>query len=162
MGTSNVPPADNALVREVLEVLRELLHRLLMSSVPAWIDLHLTLPQLRALFAVAHNGASSVIQIARDLGIGEPTASHLIERLVRAGLVDRTEDPDDRRRAVIRLSAAGERLIERLLGWEDILSEWLGRIPRKDLSSFRDGLNGLVSTLPGRTTEDDRAAEKGR
>jgi MarR family transcriptional regulator, organic hydroperoxide resistance regulator len=155
MGNPDTPPADDPIVREVVEMLRELLHRLLMSSVPVWIDLQLTLPQVRTVFAVAHNKASSVAQIARYLGIGEPTASHLIEKLVRAGFVDRNEDPRDRRRAIIRLSPAGERLIERLLGWEGLLVEWLADIPQKNLSSFRNGLNELVISLRDRTNNDD-------
>jgi DNA-binding MarR family transcriptional regulator len=163
MEKSDAPPADDALIRDVIEGLRELLHRVLISSVPAWMDLRLTVPQLRALFAVAHvHQGCSVTQIARFLGIGEPTASHLIERLVRAGLVDRGEDPADRRRAVVRLSAEGQRLIEKLLGWQDLLGGWLGEIPREDLVSFRSGLNKLVITLQDRTTGNTGPSDVGR
>jgi MarR family transcriptional regulator, organic hydroperoxide resistance regulator len=162
MGESDVRSADDALVSEVVEILRELLHRLLMSSVPVWIDLQLTLPQLRTVFAVAHNEASSVMQIAHYLGIGKSTASHLIERLVRAGLVNRCVDQEDRRRATVRLTAAGGQLIERLLGWEELLGGWLRKVPQKDLSSFRHGLNELKITLQGQATDDSGASEKDR
>jgi DNA-binding MarR family transcriptional regulator len=100
------------------------------------------------------------MQIALYLGIGKSTASHLIERLVRAGLVDRSEDPVDRRRATIRLTAAGEELIERLLGWEELLGGWLSKVPQKDLLSFQHGLNELMITLQGQTTNDKRASEE--
>jgi MarR family transcriptional regulator, organic hydroperoxide resistance regulator len=161
MAKSDAPPIDDALVHEVLDILRELLHRLLMSSVPVWIDLQLTLPQLRTVFAIAHNEVSSVMQIAGYLGIGKSTASHLIERLVRAGLVDRSEDPEDRRRATIRLTAEGDQLIERLLGWEELLGGWLSKVPQKDLSSFRHGLNELMTTLQAQTKNDNSASDKG-
>jgi DNA-binding MarR family transcriptional regulator len=146
--------SDGPLVRDVVELLRELLHAFLMASVPAWLDLQLTLPQLRTLFIVAHNKTSSVMQIARHLGIGEPTASHLIDRLVQAGLVDRSEDPMDRRRAIVRLSPAGEELIEKLLGWEEILGEWLHKVPGKDLSQFRHGLNAIIDGIHGQATNE--------
>jgi DNA-binding MarR family transcriptional regulator len=157
MKKPDILSSDGPLVHDVVELLRELLHAFLMASVPAWLDLQLTLPQLRTLFIVAHNKTSSVMQIARHLGIGEPTASHLVDKLVQAGLVDRSEDPMDRRRAMVRLSPAGEELIEKLLGWEEILGEWLHKVPGKDLSQFRHGLNAIVNEIRGRTTNDRQA-----
>jgi DNA-binding MarR family transcriptional regulator len=153
MKKQDILSSDEPLVHDVVGLLRELLHAFLMASVPAWLDLQLTLPQLRTLFIVAHNKTSSVVQIAKHLGIGEPTASHLIDRLVQAGLVDRSEDPMDRRRATVRLSPAGEELIEKLLGWEEILGEWLHNVPGKDLSLFRHGLNAIVNEIRGQTND---------
>jgi len=144
--------SDDPLVRDVVELLRELLHAFLMASVPAWVDLQLTLPQLRTIFIVAHNKTSSVMQIASHLGIGEPTASHLTDKLVRAGLVDRSDDPMDRRRAIVRLSPEGEGLIEKLLGWEEFLGGWLDKVPEQDLARFRRGLNAILIEIHGQTT----------
>ena len=144
--------ANDPLLRDIVELLRKLLHSFLMASMPAWLDLQLTLPQLRTVFIVAHSGSSSVVQIAANLGVGEPTASHLVDKLVQAGLVNRSEDPRDRRRAIVRLSPAGEQLIEKLLGWEELLGEWLHRAPEKDLSLVRQGLGSLVNQIGSRTT----------
>jgi DNA-binding MarR family transcriptional regulator len=151
--------SDDPLMRDVIELLRELLHAFLMASVPAWIDLQLTLPQLRTVFIVAHNKTSSVIQIAKHLGIGEPTASHLIDKLVQASLVDRREDPVDRRRAIISLSPAGEELIEKLLGWEEFLGGWLHKIPEEELCHFRQGLNAIVNEIHEQKTNNGQASE---
>ena len=140
------PQKESPATRQVIHLLRELLHSLLVSSAPAWVDLSLTLPQLRVLFVVAHGGGCSVMHIARDLHIGEPTASHLVDRLVKAGLVHRDEDPEDRRRVLVGLSAAGEGLIGRLLGWEHLLGAWLQGIPSRDLASLRDGLIAITRT----------------
>jgi DNA-binding MarR family transcriptional regulator len=145
MDNSEYLSTNDPIVGDVIDLLRELLHALLMSSVPAWIDLQLTLPQLRTVFIIAHNNTSSVMQIAQHLGIGEPTASHLIEKLVQAGLVERSDDPGDRRRAIIQLSPAGGELIEKLLGWEEFLGGWLQQISREDLIHFRYGLNSIMA-----------------
>jgi len=161
MPKSDSSYAGGDVPREIIEIFRELLHHILVSSIPAWIDLQLTLPQLRTLFAVAHNKTSSVMRIAGYCGIGKPTASHLVDKLVQAGLVDRREDPEDRRRAVIRLSAAGERLIEGLLGWEKLIGGSLSKIPQEDLPSFRDVLKELVIALPGQTINDKKPPEEG-
>ena len=145
---------DDLLVHDVVELLRELLHAFLMASVPAWVDLQLTLPQLRTIFIIAHHQTSSVMQVAKHLGIGEPTASHLIDKLVQAGLVDRSDDPMDRRRAIVQVSAEGEKLIEKLLGWEEFLGEWLHQVPEDDLSNFRQGLNAIMNEIHEQTTVD--------
>lgn len=145
-GTQKIS-ADTLPASEVVGLFRDLLHALLNSSVPAWLDLALTVPQLRTLFIIAHGGSSSVGQVARQLGVGEPTASHLVDRLSRAGLVQRTEDPADRRRAVVRLSRAGGKLIGKLLGWEKLLGGSLQKIGRKDLSLLRQGLRAVMAEL---------------
>ncbi len=152
--------SEDPLAHDVVELLRELLHAFLMASVPAWLDLQLTLPQLRTVFIIAHNKTSSVIQIARHLGIGEPTASHLVDKLVQAGLVDRSEDPIDRRRAIVRLSPAGEELIEKLLGWEELLGGWLHKVSEEDLSLFRHGLSAILAEIHGQTTIDGQAVDE--
>jgi MarR family transcriptional regulator, organic hydroperoxide resistance regulator len=146
------------LMCEVVEQLRGLLHACLTASVPAWLDLQLTLPQLRTVFIVAHHGPSSVMQVAQYLGIGEPTASHLVEKLVRAGLVDRRTDPQDRRRAIVRLTPAGEARIHQLLGWEHNLTGWLQQVPDADLARFQHGLQALMQVVHGQATDEGRAA----
>lgn len=50
-----------------------------------------------------------------DVALGDgPNVSRLVERLVRAGLVDRLEDPLDRRARLLELSAAGTRVVREL------------------------------------------------
>ncbi len=149
---------NDSVTHDVVELLRELLHGLLMSSVPAWLDLSLTVPQLRTIFIIAHGQSSTVTQIAQHLGIGEPTASHLVDKLVQADLVARTEDPEDRRRTRLRLSPDGEQLIEKLLGWEDLLGGWLDKLAEKDLSHLRQGLLALVRELHAQPSTDRQAS----
>ncbi|WP_018654948.1 MarR family winged helix-turn-helix transcriptional regulator [Actinomadura flavalba] len=51
-------------------------------------------------------GPSAVGEIAGRLGLGAATASQLVGELLRAGLVVREVDPDDRRRAIIDVAPA--------------------------------------------------------
>ena len=143
---------DETLARDVIDLLRELLHALLMSSVPAWLNLQLTLPQLRTIFIIAHNTTSSVMQISQDLGVGKPTASYLVDKLVQAGLVERNEDPEDRRRARVQLTQAGVELIQKLLGWEEFLGGRLNQISKEDLSTLKRGLTVVMEKLPEEAT----------
>lgn len=52
---------------------------------------------------------TTVTDLARHLGIGAPSMSAAIKRLVRLGYVVQTPDEEDARRRHVRLSAAGVR-----------------------------------------------------
>lgn len=67
----------------------------------------LTVPQLRALLYVRRHPGTGLAPLAEHLGSTPPGASGLVERLVRAGLVERTTDPDERRRIQLRLTPTG-------------------------------------------------------
>ena len=67
----------------------------------------LSVPQFRVLgFLYRHPGAS-LSSAAEHLGVTCPTASVLVDRLVRRGLVDRTAYPQERRRIALTLTATG-------------------------------------------------------
>ena len=46
-------------------------------------------------------------QIASAVGRGAPAVSRAVDMLVRSGLVERTQDPDNRRRLALRLTQEG-------------------------------------------------------
>jgi DNA-binding MarR family transcriptional regulator len=110
-------------------------------------QLDLTMRQLRAVMAISE-GAATVNEIAASLGIAQPTASLLVDRLVRLDLVERVEDPRDRRRAPVRLTSRGEGVVTRWLG--DIrarLTAGLIRLPPDDLATLARGLRALLSAI---------------
>ena len=75
----------------------------------------LTMPQIIALHVLHFRGACSVSQIAHGTGLSPAATSHLVERLVSLGMVDRTEDTDDRRLKRITLNRSGRTLVEKLM-----------------------------------------------
>ena len=64
----------------------------------------------------------SIGDIAQALRISHHGASLLVDRGVRRGLLTRREDPSDRRRALISLSAAGQNLLAEitLANWREL------------------------------------------
>jgi len=72
----------------------------------------LTMAQMVALHLLTHLGAVSVSSIAACLKLSPPATSHLVDRMVVAGLVGRSEDPMDRRHKRIEITATGRDLIE--------------------------------------------------
>lgn len=71
-----------------------------------------TIAQFRVLVLLATHGPTTLVQLAARLGVNASTAQRQVERLVRDGLVDRREDPGDRRQVVIAPTDHGARLVE--------------------------------------------------
>jgi MarR family transcriptional regulator, organic hydroperoxide resistance regulator len=72
----------------------------------------LTMAQMVALHLLTHLGPVSVSSIAACLKLSPPATSHLVDRMVVAGLVGRSEDPTDRRHKRIAITSTGRELIE--------------------------------------------------
>lgn len=67
----------------------------------------LSIPQVRTLAYLHRSPGSCLFHLAEHLGVTRPTASTIVERLVRRGMVSRAEDPRERRRIVLRLTSLG-------------------------------------------------------
>ena len=73
-----------------------------------------SVPQFRALAFVERHPGASLAGVAEHLGVTAPTASTIVDRLVRRRLVGRVPDPAERRRVALTLTPAGGRLFARL------------------------------------------------
>ncbi|HET9811415.1 MAG TPA: MarR family transcriptional regulator [Sphingomicrobium sp.] len=58
--------------------------------------------------AIAEREPATLNQVAKAVGRGAPAVSRAIDTLVRAGLVERQPDPDNRRRLALRLTPSGQ------------------------------------------------------
>ena len=61
----------------------------------------------KLLAAIAANEGATLNQIAAAVSRGAPAVSRSVDSLVRSGLVERSQDPDNRRRLVLKLTQAG-------------------------------------------------------
>lgn len=103
------------------------------------------MPQLKAVYFLRDQGESTVSGLAEAFGIGLPASSILAERLVQGGLVERREDAADRRRALLRLTRAGDRLVIDLReGSYALLRRWMSAMPPEDLLALHRGLRALA------------------
>jgi DNA-binding MarR family transcriptional regulator len=80
----------------------------------AAVDDSVTVPQLRVLVLLDTRGPLNLTGVAAGLGVDPSNASRICERLIRAGLLDRQESPDDRRNITLSLTDAGRRLITKV------------------------------------------------
>jgi DNA-binding MarR family transcriptional regulator len=72
----------------------------------------LSVSELAALHQLDRLGSARVGDLADLLGTHLPAASRVVSRLVEAGLVERREDPNDRRAKTLTLSKRGRTLID--------------------------------------------------
>jgi DNA-binding MarR family transcriptional regulator len=77
----------------------------------ASLEGQVTLPQLRVLVMIASRGPQNLTAVAQGLGVHASNATRLCDKLVGAALLQRIEDPADRRNLVLRLTAAGDQLV---------------------------------------------------
>lgn len=145
--------AREELEREVLAQYRAMMHRFKASSGGAWMEIDLTLPQLRTLLILAEEGPLVIGQIAQRLGIGLSTGGHLVDRLVQAGLAERMEDSEDRRRTLARLTPKGEELHARLLNRVQHIQMLIQKLDEDDLAALLQGLRAI-----NRVVDDDSRA----
>jgi DNA-binding MarR family transcriptional regulator len=130
------------------------LMRALQEASPSWLDLNVTMAQLKTLIVLNDRGPLHIGQVGGYLGVTLPTASYQVERLVRAGLVERTEDARDRRRTLVTLTPKAQDLIRSLRqGRGEQLRTWLRELSADDLEALEHGLTALSSVLEQRTRE---------
>ena len=103
-------PADLAVLIE--EMMSHIHRRSADDTLAVMNEAGLTMAQMVAMHLLMHLGPISVSSIAACLKLSPPATSHLVDRMVVAGLVGRTEDPTDRRHKRIAITAPGRELIE--------------------------------------------------
>ena len=135
--------AREELEREVLAQYRAMMHRFKAGSGGAWMEIDLTIAQLRTLLVLAEEGPLVIGQIAQRLGIGLSTGGHLVDRLVQAGLAERTEDSEERRRTQARLTPKGEELHARLLNPVQHMQNLIQKLDEDDLAALLQGLRAI-------------------
>jgi MarR family transcriptional regulator, organic hydroperoxide resistance regulator len=78
------------------------------SSAAALAPLDLYPGNERAILLLWAEGELPQGEIARRLGVEQPTATKALQRLERAGIVRRERDPNDNRQVIVSLTEAGK------------------------------------------------------
>ncbi|MDQ4094192.1 MAG: MarR family transcriptional regulator, partial [Actinomycetota bacterium] len=74
------------------------LQAMVTASPAVWAGRGMTLLQLIALHFISALAPVTLTELAEALGTKPPATSAMVDRLIQAGLVCRTPDPQDRRR----------------------------------------------------------------
>jgi DNA-binding MarR family transcriptional regulator len=110
----------------------------------------ITPSQLAVVATVVTHGPLTIGQIAEAEQVRPPSASKIVAALEDQGLVERTDDPDDRRRTLIAATGAGEEYLATVRaagrGW---LASRLGDLDDDDVATLQDALGALERLLGG-------------
>lgn len=112
------------------------------------VDAHFSVPQFRCLNFIHREPGCAVGAVAAFLGVTMPTASAMVDRLVRAGAVRPETAPEDRRRTQLHITPQGRaqlRVIRRAA--HDDLSRALARHPPQALQALQAGLAVLARSF---------------
>ncbi|HYM82816.1 MAG TPA: MarR family transcriptional regulator [Candidatus Dormibacteraeota bacterium] len=90
---------------------RALWRELVVGFASQLADLRLGFTQLAALYVLADGSTTTIGELAEALGRSPSATSRLVEGLVRRRLVERREEPEDRRQRSIWLPHRGQALL---------------------------------------------------
>lgn len=108
----------------------------------------LSVPQFRCLNFIAREPGGSLGAVAEFLGVTLPTASAMVDRLVRAGAVALGTAVQDRRRAQLHITELGQAQLQQIRrSARDDLARTLATCGADELQALRAGLAVLRSTF---------------
>ena len=123
----------------------------------AGLEDEVTLPQYRVLVVLATQGTQRSADLASSLGVTPSTASRMIDRLVRKGLVRRSRTRDDRRSVRLQLTEAGRDVVAQVTQRRRAeIVRILRQIPKSERPGLNDALRSFA-TAAGETPELDWA-----
>jgi DNA-binding MarR family transcriptional regulator len=106
------------------------------------------LTQRKLMSAIAARQPATLGEVANALGRGAPSVSRAVDTLVRAGLVERTNDPDNRRRLALRLSERGQETLRAKPASHGPLTGALERLAQSELRAIERAIE-ILERLPG-------------
>lgn len=132
-----------------LAALEQVQRTVMASTWGRWADLDLTINQVKALHILGQSGELTVGALAERQGRKLPAASVLADNLVHAGLVERSDDPEDRRRVQLRLTPRGEEIVRRPHEVGQMMRSWIERMDHEDVRALARGLAALAAVAGG-------------
>jgi DNA-binding MarR family transcriptional regulator len=109
------------------------------------VEHQITPTQYTALVRLHEQGALSQNHLGRLSAMDPATIQGVIRRLVERGLIQRSENPGDRRRATLKLTAEGHKLVLQLIERGPRVSEvTLAPLAPKERKVFLDLLRRLA------------------
>lgn len=131
-----------------MQSLWELSHALQVASKRMARVLGVTGPQRLVIRILGQAPGASARDLATTLGIHPSTLTGVLARLERNGFIMRSVNPDDRRRAMFSLTAAGKRVDrERRQTVEAAVRRALTRCSQSSVEKVADVLAQIVSEL---------------
>lgn len=153
------------LIDQIIADTQHVIHSLKYTVNSDWLDLDLTILQLKAMFALYAVERMTMRRLAGMLGTSVTAITGIVDRLVQHGLVSREEDPADRRLVIARLTEAGRRELERLQEIKrERFSHILSRLSDEELCTVGKALEILKRSVLAEVTSscDQLLSQRGQ
>jgi DNA-binding MarR family transcriptional regulator len=148
--TNEAPDDREADVLRILDGYETLMQRLVGAHLPEFMEVAVTMSQAKVMYTVLVAGTLRLSELAGRLGVSLSTTSAQVDRLVELGLLDRHDDPADRRQIVISVTPDGATQLERFRELNSKqLRALLDRVADDDLRVVADGLRILSDAAAG-------------
>lgn len=135
-------------IEAVATELRPVLFRLARELRKETEQLGITARQATLLWLVKRSPGLSLAQLAAEEGISAPAMCGHVDRLEKAGLIERVRSSEDRRRIGLRLTTDGERLLRRVRARRTTwLANRLGTLPPGQLEAVEAAIAPLASLV---------------
>ena len=143
------------LIREIIELQRKVDQARRQYEPDVWIGLNVTIAQLKSLFFISHQGTTNLSKLAAVLRVTPTNVTGIVDRLVKKGLVTRTESDQDRRILLLRATDDGEELVAKLRERRrGHMSEVLARMSVDELATLAQGFASLVKAVEAHEREN--------
>ena len=97
----------------------------------------------KLLSSIANNEPATLNDVAQSIGRGAPAVSRSVDALVRSGLVERTQDPNNRRRLALRLTQQGREKLTKRVAAGSALRAKLDRLAHSELRALERAIEIL-------------------
>lgn len=108
----------------------------------------LSMPQFSILMQMHYKSPCGMSEISDRFDISAAAVSQLVDKLVQSGYLERTEDPNDRRAKLLRLSESGTKLVDEGIKeryrWVDELAKLMSAEESKTVGAALEILNEAV------------------
>ena len=133
--------------QELLVAVEELMHAALRPPIrrkhrPQ--DMDITIGQLECLRTVSRLGSPSMSQLSHEMDLQPSTVTGIVDKLVKAGKLQRVDEPEDRRVVRIEMTAQGRAEHKRHQRQRrKMFMAMLSELAEQDLRKLHDGLKAL-------------------
>lgn len=145
------------LIQTIRQFMDIAMHHTLHERVHFAKGLGLSMPQLGVLMQLHHRGNCAVSDVSERFDITNAAASQLVDKLVQSKLIQREEDPHDRRAKLLNLTEKAKELIqhniEERYRWVDQLAEKLTPEERAKVLEAMNILTNAAQELEAETAE---------
>jgi DNA-binding MarR family transcriptional regulator len=163
-GAVGLDPATN-----IIADFQATMTQLKCASSERLVRLGVSMAQMHILFTLRRNGEMTMSGLADVLGVSLSNGTGLIDRLEERGYIERDRVATDRRIVLVRVTAAGELMLEEVDALSDaLLRSVLERLPASQLkgvahaiSALREAVESTIGPMPNRHLASTPAPRSG-